>query len=279
MAKRTCFFLLLQIIIYSFSYAQIETNVNDTIIEEIIYEYDTIYMAPDTIWIIDTVYMPIEKADLKKARKKVFKKTLHNLTPYSIGFETTFLLAGNFTNRKFNDSINVDYLLNQSYSVHIDYLFGEFLVSAGVGYLPFREKHHFSSSSYLSNEELSPSGNYDSIQITQNYNAEYYYDFINAFLLIGKQWNINKKFSFALQAGLSVDILRTFKQGQLDIGNYKPPELNYSAQINTTICYKVNKNFEIFISPQYQRALNNRKEIPITLSQKTGIGVGIKINL
>lgn len=279
MAARACIIFLLQIIIYSFSYAQVETNVNDTIIEEIIYEYDTIYMAPDTIWIVDTIYVPIEKADLKKARKKNFRKALKSLTPSSFGFQTATFLAGNYFNRSFNDSINTDYSLNQSYSIQVEYLFGNFLVSAGVGYLPFKEKHSFNHSSYQSNKELNPSGNYDSLLITNKYIAEYYYDFINAYLMVGKQWSLSKKLNFALQAGLSIDFMRVFYKGQLDIGNYKLPNSNYSAQISTTLGYKINKNFEIFISPQYQRTINNRKEIPVTISQKTGIGIGFKIYL
>jgi len=257
------------------AFSQVDSTFKDTIKEITIYEYDTVYVDSDTIRLTDTIFDIIKSIPKKENKFRLF---LSSMVPNSIGVNLNTFIAGNLKEKKLSDSLLYQNVINYSFSFHINYVYNKYLLSIGIGLTPYHEKYHFKQT-YYSLSGTNTNGAYDSLLINNEYNAQYYYNYLNLNVLFGRKWKLNKKWFLSLNAGFIADFLVGYKQGNTITSKSKLGKFDISIAFAPHLIYNYEKhrrNFELYLSPFYQHSLLNDTKFPLTSFQKIGIGVGFK---
>jgi hypothetical protein len=276
--KRICILLILFLFSIS-AFSQVDSTFRDTIQEITIFEYDTVYMQPDTIRLTDTIVDIIKLPSIKKKNHTSlnFKSFFSALSPNTFGINFFTFVAGNLQEKKISDSLFSQPIINECYSFRINYNFKKYLFSIGAGFIPYREKYHFLRTYNVSNFKANPSVTYDSLLITKEYTSNFYYNYLNFNVLFGRKWNLNKKWYINLNGICITDFLFGYKQGKTDNPEPNIRKFDISIGFSPYFIYKFNNKLEIYFSPFYQHSLLNDKKYPFTSFQKMGIGVGFNI--
>ncbi len=265
--------VIIQILLSTTAFSQIDPVSKDSLNEVTIYEYDTVYLEPDTIRVTDTITTIIKATEVKK--KKAY--SLAFLAPKSIGFNLLPFISGNLKNKSISDSLSYKTVFNTSFSVQLNYYNKKYLFSIGAGFTPFHEKYQYSGTYYSTDGETDTTGTYDSLLINKKYTAEYYYQYLNLNILFGKKWKLNKKWNLRLVTGFTTDFLFAYKQGNSETMSSEIRKFDVSIYLSPQIVYNYKKrkrNFEVYLSPFYQHSLLGNNKYPYTTFQKMGIGVG-----
>jgi hypothetical protein len=270
--KKICIIIIL--VLFSISaYSQIDSTFKDTIKEITIYEYDTVYLQPDTIRLTDTIIeMTITKPvdeDLSLFSSPVLNHWGVSIYPF---------IEGSNMEQKISDSLYSQTVINLSIYAHLDYQIKKFLLSFGLGFTPYHEKHHYRGTYYSSNIKLSTDGTYDSLLINKEYVSNYYFYYLNMNMLFGRKLKLTDKLSLNLNAACIIDFLFGYKQGNTDKDVSSARKIDVSFAFVPQIVFKVGEKSEFFISPFYQHSLIQKNKSPYTSFQKMGIGLGFKIN-
>jgi hypothetical protein len=265
--------VIIQILLSISAFSQVDSTFKDTLKEIIVFEYDTVYIEPDTIRITDTITTIIKTTEVKK--KKEY--SLAFLNPKSIGFNLLPFFSGNLKNKNISDSLSYQTVINSSLSVQLNYYNKKYFFSIGLGFTPFHEKYQYTGTYYSVDGITDTTGTYDSLLINKEYTGDYYYQYLNLNILFGKKWNLNKRWNLRLVAGFTSDFLLGYKQGNTKTMRSEIRKFDISIAFSPQIVYTYKKrkqNFEIYISPFYQHSLLANNKYPYTTLQKMGIGVG-----
>jgi len=277
-AKRI--FVSLTLIFFSFSaFSQIDSTYKDSIEEIIIYEYDTIYIQPDTIRITDTIFDIIKKDSLKVSNPQRNRKQRSNgsysmkgFLPRSIGLSVMPFMSLN--PQAPSDTLNPQLVFNMAYHFQLNYYTDKFSISYGMKYIPYHEQFRGHGTSYSSNQDTVNSGSYDSLLVNNNYQVDYYYHYLCLDLIIGRKFIISKKLELNLNLGVSVDFLIGYKQGNTAVSDSMIRKTDFSLLVSPQIIYKINKKLEFKFSPYYQHAILKDKQYPYLFRQRAGIEAG-----
>lgn len=180
----------------------------DSIHETIEYEYDTIYVAPDTLRIIDTIYQYQTK--LKKANNHYDFKLFRKMDPFNYlsdkwtaGFGAYFFLSGFPVGKQDSFSINPNICYNIDF--HANYQAGFFRYTLGLGFKAIQEQMHYSGSSTYSSTPIT-NGYRDSLLIKNNFTSHNYFNYLQLFFNVGKTWSKGKLF-FALDLNMTGNVM------------------------------------------------------------------------
>ena len=291
--RKICFFIL-PLIFSTTVFSQVTPSLRDTIKETIIFEYDTVYLKPDTIRMTDTILNIIHSKPVKKP-----KPLFHNFSFFSRGqttytgsaFTSTFLpnsigiaivpfVAGNPTKEHVSDSLTTQPLINVSFCLKLNYMLGKrSIFSVGAGFTPFHEMQHSQRTYYARVPDSNRTDAYDSLLIREERTYNYYYNFLNLYLLYGRKWNVTDNLYVSINAGCTVDLLLDFKQGHTNRQPSETGKFYISLIISPSLSYKLSNNIEFCLSPFYQHSLGVDKKYPHSFFQKTGVEAGINIIL
>jgi hypothetical protein len=281
--KRVCT-LIFQILLAVSVISQVDSSSKDTIKETTIYEYDTIYLQPDTIRITNRI-LDTTKTNNLKEKKKIspdFSKSnvhpfLKFITPNSYSIIAGTFIAGKLKEKKLSDSLYSQSVINMCYSFQLNYNSKRYLLSIGAGFSPFHERHYFQYDSYTTNIESNISGIYDSLLITKKYQYDYYYNYLNLNVSFGRKWKINKKWFLNINVVCVADFLVGYIQGDTNNPKYSTRKFDISLGIAPQIVYKFKKKNEFYLSPSYQHSLLEHKNFPKTSFQEMGLSLGLNI--
>jgi hypothetical protein len=266
-----------------------KTVLQDTINETIVYEYDTVYLAPDTIRLTDTIVNYTKpKVTPKKTRSRIFRffssySIFSNFTPSSLELKVSPFAYENFINKQFIDSSENKTGINLSYLVQLNYNIRKFVISASFGFTPFQEKYSFKDSYYSDTRQAGSNESYDSILVYRNNTYVNYYNYLNLSLSFGRTWNISKKIFFKVNISGHSDVLIGHSANvigdSIKLSSSSARSIDFSVSISPYIGYKINKTLGIFISPFYQHSLAETDKYPRYTFQKAGIGAGLTFSL
>ena len=234
--------------------------------EIIVYEDDTIFVAPDTILVIDTIvhYVKIKEPVLRSKR------------------ELGIIITNNFNSfDKQIDSIALR--ANPGYRLGIQFITYKqhFAWYIHVGYESVHNRINFKDSYEGTGEEVG--GVYDSLTITSSYEINDYLDLLYLQLGIGKRWG-SKKIIFSVYTYGMYAFL--YKQTSLDhFFENVPNELsvvstiknNFSLGIRSDLGCKLTSNFIFHIGPSFQYRINNKKSTLFGSSGILGVTYGLSI--
>ncbi len=292
--------------------AQTETKKNpatDTVSEKEIIEYDTIYLAPDTTKLIDTIVHYLDLKNQKKIHKKSwsFKPDFNNiLTPFkklynsakkttnedlstgkqkvhkwSILFAAEPYVNGFLTNGKINDSLAFKKVVNAACNLGIMYHRTRYFYTFGLGYTSLFEQIQYQSKHYSSNISQYGNSSYDSILVTNSSAINNNFKLLNIFISAGYNWpytRINLSFSFTFGSDILIDYsaiaLSNSFNNKIEKSTYLK-DVNFSIGIKPYISYNISKRWKFFVAPFYSHTLNNSIKYPLTNFSKTGLDVGL----
>jgi hypothetical protein len=261
--------------LFSFSFSFSTISQIDSVKEITIYEYDTIYLQPDTIRLIDTVIDIVKIPPINKKKSTFEAYYPPHLILNSFGFHIYSYFAGNLIEERVTDSLYSKPVFNYAISGQINFQKKKLQISVGVGFAPFQEKQYFKYNSYVLKTDST--GMSDSLLITNKSNYLYHINYLNLNVLIGRKWRVNKKWTLSLDAGFFADILIGYKQGNTNKHSSLIQKVNLSFGLSPTFYYRERKKTEFFISPFYQHSIMHKKDFPYTTFQKIGIGAGFNI--
>lgn len=297
--KRLC--VTLSYAVYSIIlFSQETSSLRDTLNEVIVFEYDTVYLKPDTLRVTDTI-VEIEKAVSSGKKKSSFNRFfskissqsfltnnalltghsfLSHITPNSISFGVAPYINGNESSVTTANATNSQSVVNKSFALLWNYNYSNFVLSVGTGFTRYHEKQQELLTYYSANIQTNTHEPYDSLFVTDNISSDYYYNYLNVYALFGYSWVFNKKLSLLLSGGFVTDFLIGYKQGNTNNPSSSViRKTDVRAAFAPSLNYKITRNFGLFVAPFYQRSLVNDKKYPYSSFQKMGVGAGFNIFL
>ena len=257
----------------------------DTIPETIIFEYDTVYLAPDTLKQVDTIVHYQQLKQNNTLQKKNFKflenfnilKGFNEHWSLGVGFNT--YLDGLLDKSLLLDSVSVRKLINYSFEVHLNYKVNQFIYSIGLGYSPVHEQFQAQSINGQ-NSSIAGNGSYDSLQIKSNCLTTNYYHYLNVFLNVGKKWGHGNVF-FVLNSNLTCDILINSSallpfNPPLKVNSSSIQKIGLKIGINPYIGFKFLKNSEFSLGPFCNYSVLHSQKYPVVNQFIFGIGLKIQ---
>ena len=234
--------------------------------EIIVYEDDTIFVAPDTILVIDTIvhYIKVEKPVLRSKR------------------ELGIIITNNFNSfDKQIDSVTLRAKPGYRIGIQFTTYKQHFAWYMHAGYESVHNRINFKNSYGSTGEEVG--GVYDSLTIINSYIINDYLDLLYLQLGIGKRWG-SKKIIFSVYTyGMYTFI---YKQTSLDhFFESVPNELsagstvknNFSLGVRSDLGYKLTSNLIFHIGPSFQYRINNKKSSLFGSSDILGVTSGLSI--
>ena len=291
--RKICVFIL-PLIFSTTVFSQRTPSLRDTIKETIIFEYDTVYLKPDTIRMTDTILNIIHSNPVKKPKPffhnfSFFPRRLNISTspvlssrfrPNSIGIAVVPFVAGNLKKEQISDSLTTQPLINVSFCLKLNYMLGKrSIFSVGAGFTPFHEMQQFQRTYYARVPDSNRTDAYDSLLVSEERTYNYYYNFLNLYLLYGRKWNLTDNLYLSIDAGCAVDLLLDYNQGNTNRQPSETGKFNISFSISPSFSYKLSNNIEFCLSPFFQHSFGLNKKYPHPFFEKTGVGAGINIIL
>jgi hypothetical protein len=273
--------LFCAILIFSFfkvfSQAHTDTITNLNSQEEVIFEYDTVVLPPDTIRITDTITM-IDASEKKSASTKKFHLNLNNQA-------ISFIGSGFITNQHLSDAQIIDsaeYTSSQPYNYDLGLFYSfdisNYTLSAGINFISFSEK---SEKNYVLKKDTLING-FPSIR-TDSINSKFRNYFYYTGFFVGVAYNINiEKLSISPELSFSFNKLLPnqnykFEKGttSLIIKNEKYSNLMLLS-LSFPVAYEINKKIAVFLQPSFSGNLSADDLFPKTLKNCYRIGFGVK---
>ncbi len=244
------------------------------------YKYDTIYIRPEEIRIKKEDSLSLTKPDKAKNKKKYkFKRkrpdgnySMTGFLPRSFGFSVTHFVPIN--PKVPSDTLSFQNVFNLTYHFQFNYYTDKYLLSIGLGYTPYHERFIGQYTNYEINKSTATEGSYDLLLLTNNYQLDYYSDYLCLNLILGRKIRISKRFKLNLNLGASAEYLFGYKQGSTALQDSLIRKIDFSALFSPQLTYKLNKHFEFKFSPYYQYAILDDKKHPYSFRQRAGIEIG-----
>lgn len=252
-------------------------NKKDSIKEVIVYEYDTVYVAPDTLKLTDTIiqYQVKERSVESKRNSHPSKLNFDFLSNFnflksfdeqwSLGFGVSTSITGLLQKNNEVDSFSRKRTVNSVFELHLNYRVHQFKYSLGFGYLRYHEKLQYQRNSYMDNTPTS-TGYYDSLMIKNNVTANNYYQYLQVFCNVGRKWG-NREIFFVLNGYILSNILLnasavTPTSPALNINSSSVQKLDFQSGINPCIGFKVLRQSELSIGPFCNYSMLSNKKFP-----------------
>lgn len=257
----------------------------DTIPETIVFEYDTVYLAPDTLKQVDTI-VHYQQINPNNAIQKKSFRLLENFNilkgfseQWSIGIGINTYLDGLMANRLIDDSISVRKLVNYSFEVHLNYKVNQFIYSLGIGYSPVHEQFQIQNTTGH-NSSITSNGSYDSLLIKSNCLTTNYYHYLNVFLNVGKKWGHGNVF-FVLNSNLTCDVLLNASaflpfNPPIKVNSSSIQRVGLKLGVNPYIGFKFLRASEFSFGPFCNYSFLNSSKYPIVNQFIFGIGLKIQ---
>ncbi len=243
----------------------------DTTIQTIIYEYDTVYIAPDTVKLTDTIinYLPA-------------KKNIKN-HPWSVGISVSPFVPNAFNEKNSLDSFSLQRTVNYRVALNLQYDHKNFIYSIGFGITPLHERIHYQGS-LAANTQQQLSVPYDSLSINRNCTADNYFNYLNVYLTVGKKW-VKRKIYYAITASIIADFLLDYKaflpvsnqDNQIKASSVR--KFSYATALSPYMGYRFGKKLELYIAPFYRYTINKKNNYPLNNLNNLGIGAGLNLIL
>jgi hypothetical protein len=254
----------------------------DTVRETVVYEYDTVYVAPDTLRLVDTLvhFLPEEKKvtpEIKPIPAPV--KTYH----WALGFFFSPSLSGMLDRGPVMDSSSTERVVNMGYHVQVQVGIGKWIYHLAAGWSPIHERIHFNEQYFTTGNYVS--GVYDSLYVKSEAVIDNYYDYLTASLGLGRKWE-TRKFSYFCQASFGVAFLTGHRASFLvnhQLNTALPASsirtTDYSVAIDAGIAYKFSKRISWQVAPYYQHTIASVGKHPFGNLQILGIRTGFLLFL
>lgn len=254
----------------------------DTVKETIIYEYDTLFVAPDTIRLTDTIYRYQQQLNNKPVIRHRFD-ILNKINLFSglsdkwsagIGFYS--YLSG-LTDHTI-DSLSIKQTLNFDFEFHVNYQPNKMRYTVGIGYRPVHEQLQYLGSTSIYNKDIS-SGIRDSSLIGGNCSSKNYYSCFQLFFNIGRSWG-SKRIFFVLDARFSGAYLINYKAilpglEPSKISSAMVDKYRINVGLYPSIGYKLQENLSISLVPFCAFSPNNTNKYPA--GERIMVGIGLRV--
>ncbi len=246
-----------------------QTTIKRDTIETIIYEYDTVYVSPDTIRITDTI-----------VNYQTIKPLYINMSTQHWSIGANFLVLGSnfFGEKSVIDSFKEKNTINYSYTLNFQYYNKGFMVGLGGGITNIHDRIKYQQ---IHNTLIAD----DSISIVNNCISDNYFRYLNLSLSMGKEWG-KRKIHYALSASFITDILIDYKavlpiseQVYNKIFDTSVRKIGLAVMLSPSVIYRIGKKVDFCISPCYRYTLNKRNFYPLSNLQDLGIGAGLNLKL
>ena len=311
MFKTALHTIIISLFLITFSttaYTQADDTTN---YQKITYEYDTVFLPPDTIRYVDTVYMYYEDTLQKKLiwQAEVFFSPFMFFDKYS--FQTT---EDNGYGQLFENSHSPE--LSYTYGVNINLVYKNLLFQTGINYTQFQEKFNYHSPTYLSFNTnifiitdtldtyyivegtdttwfyITEENEYTQIDTIQNQNHftdRNSYSYFEFPVVFGYAINKNR-FSFLPKAGIIIGVLKQTKGKTINIENFQSTsDLNdlfgsmfttipLSMYFSLGIHYSFSKKVALIAEPYYRQHINSVYKNDFPVNRKIGAS-GVKSGL
>jgi hypothetical protein len=281
--KGVCLAISQFLLVFS-AFSQMDSTFKDSIKEITVYEYDTVYVEPDTIRLTDTI-IDVIKINTQKGKEhssnfsfSKFISFFSPIVPNSIGINISAFAAGYFRNERIFDTIVSQAIVDWAFSAQMNYEYKKYLFSLGAGYTSYHEKQSYVGYFSSTSTPTEIPGLTDSVLITKIYSLNYYYNYSNLYALIGRKWELARKWNFCLSAGIFTEFLSNFKQGNTSVMKSIVQKFNISITINPRITYHASQRMDLYLSPFYQHSFLQQENYPSNIFQKAGISLGCNIN-
>jgi hypothetical protein len=251
---------------------------NDTIKETIIYEYDTVFIAPDTLKMVDTLvhFLPAELKPGKISESPSTTLPIKNQWAIGLYFSTT--MSGLLDRGPAMDSLSLNRVLNQEYHLQFQLCTDKWIFLLTAGWNPLHEQIHFKDQ-YATTDNYT-SGIYDSLLIKSNAVIDNYYDYLSISFGLGRKWETNN-FSFFCYASFMTELLmgqRAIFPVDHQIDTAIPVSLirktDFSISVHPGMAYKFSKKINWLISPYYQYSFSPTGKHPYGNLKTIGMSTG-----
>jgi hypothetical protein len=255
----------------------------DSIRETIIYEYDTVYVAPDTLIVTDTIVK--YKSDTKPGRPSIILSFFDKLNlfknfqrEWSAGVGIYSFLSGFPGKDASIDSFSLARLINYQFEFHVNYTVGQNRYSLGVRFTPLREQLHYNETQYIK-KDISQ-GVTDSLMVTNNGNNTNYYQ------LLGIVFNFSRNFGsrsvfFVFNGYVSADMVLGYSaylpvRQKIEISSSSVRKIAYSFGVSPCLGFKFWQRIDLSIGPFCNYVMQNRDKYPVTSPFTYGMGIKIQ---
>jgi len=284
--------------VFAYKFYNTENNkyLSDSIHENLIFEYDTVLLPPDTIRLTDTItiadnsmHKPANRKKINNMSRNLKSKNQNIQSKYSLSIcFSPFITAQNFFTGNLGDSVKYssNQPLNFYYEISSGLKFNNWVLFAGINFISFSE---------ISKKELSEPKNetiateldttiyflkIHSIGQIKNY---FYY----AGFLFGASYNLVKhNFIFCPQTCLGFNRRIPGTTYKFDNGinvRYVPgnemPNYLFSFSLSPSCGYKLSKNIFVLILPTYVYNVKGKNSFPVSYRHNFRLGFGIRFEL
>jgi len=250
---------------------QKDTVVIDSTGEDVIYVDETLYLAPDTIKLTDTIV-----DYLTDARKNV-------LTKQEMGIYCSPYSSGLFTNNWVSDSVSVLKIVIYELGLRWQCYVNKTIFNFSLGYKKVNEQLLYTNNYHLTSTDIS--GVYDSILLKSAYTIKNYYNYFNISLGVGHHWDLHK-FGFSLNAFLTAGILMNnsdyVANADAAIVQLRKNDITntpFSIGLQPDLAYKLTTKINLHLSLNYGYSLNNSKKYPAVYLHTVAVSGGFSFFL
>ncbi|HEX3006960.1 MAG TPA: hypothetical protein VHO90_05030 [Bacteroidales bacterium] len=246
-----------------------DTLRTDSVPEIIVYEDDTLYVAPDTIRITDTIVHLIHEKVPIRVRKK---EAGVYFTPFYTGFSRLTLQS---------DSLTLHTTMNYRSGIQFSYYAPRFAWYLQAGYESVHNKIQYSHSYMTTGEELS--GVYDSLFVKSNHQINNYFDFVYIQLGLGKRWEFKRYTLSIYTSGMysfmykqtCADVYNELIERELSPDSRQKSSLSAGLQID--MGYKITRSLLLHAIPTYQYQFVSEKKYPQGDAHRLGVTFGMSV--
>lgn len=245
----------------------------DTIKETIIYEYDTIFVAPDTIRMVDTIvnYQSVKPVSIKTQTDKA----LH----WSVGTAVLPVFYNFFEDHK-TDSFYIKHNVGTGAELILRASAKKYFYMLRLGLIPIHEEMA-NQNIYLTSVKQN-SAYYDSLSVTNNCISNNYYNYLSFAASLGRKWGEGKLY-FSFHLSILTDIL--VKHDAIlpvitkeRIADTSINKFSWGVAVNPCVGYVLSKRLEIFLSPYYRYSFFQRNKYPNSDLQILSAATGLHFN-
>lgn len=240
-------------------------STRDSLNETIIYEYDTVYVAPDTIRMTDTVvnYLP-----------SPVKPSMNTRSHWAIAVNYSPYISNFIEHVSPSDSFSVSKTINHETDIQCQYRFHKYLLSFALGYSFLQERIDYKYDHLTTSENVS--GIYDSLLIKSSGSIHNNYEYINLTVDLGRIWQ-RDNFNFFCNLRIKAAFLM-MNNSMLPDNYIKRTELQktaYLGSIQAGVAYSLTKNIQWQLSPFFQYCFSEAQRYPLGNRQVIGLSTGL----
>jgi hypothetical protein len=246
-----------------------DTLLTDSVPEIIVYEDDTLYVAPDTIRITDTIVHLIKEKVPIRLRKNELGI---NFTPFFTGFSGLSLQS---------DSLTLHTTINYRSGIQFSYYTRHLAWYVQAGYESVHNRIDYSHSYMATGEDVS--GVYDSLFIKSKHEINNYFDFLYVQLGLGKRWEF-KRYTLSIYTLAMYSFM--YKQAcaevyddltEVELSPDSRQKSSVLAGLQFDLGYKVTPSLLLHVVPTYQYKFMSEKKYSQGDTHRMGVTFGMSV--